>query len=93
MRLCDCADSALQNRQKTAWNMYQLLREDPRRRFTLAYSIENTTTRIWFCNRSEMLVSEPFNFVTVCGRYLSARHVALLTEPCRRIEHVSSVSC
>lgn len=45
--------------------MYQQLREDPRRRFALAYTIEDAEMRLWFCNRSEMLVSTTFNFITV----------------------------
>lgn len=32
---CTCADCALQNRQKTVWDMHQQLREDPRRRFAI----------------------------------------------------------
>lgn len=38
---------------------------DPRRRFTLGFTIENTRMRFWFSDRSQILVSEPFNFITV----------------------------
>jgi hypothetical protein len=45
--------------------MRQTLLEDPRRRFVLAFTIENTMMRMWTANRSEVLVSEPFNFIKV----------------------------
>ena len=44
------------------------MQEDPRRRFVYAFTIENTTMRVWLCDRSEVLVSEPFDFMRVSPR-------------------------
>lgn len=41
------------------------MREDPRRRFVFAFTIENTQMRVWMLDRSGAVVSEPFNFITV----------------------------
>lgn len=80
----------LSNRGQTIWNMYQQLREDPRRRFALAYTIEDAEMRLWFCNRSEMLVSTPFNFITVSHDLrLIVYHYPRLTPACR----VMTISC
>ena len=45
--------------------MYQVMHEDARRRFVYAFTIENTTMRLWFASRSDIIVSDPFNFITV----------------------------
>lgn len=47
------------------WDMNQIMREDPRRRFVFGFTIENTHMRLWMANRSGIVVSEPFNFITV----------------------------
>ncbi|KIM42727.1 hypothetical protein M413DRAFT_26731 [Hebeloma cylindrosporum] len=49
--------------QKVVWSMQQIMRYDARRRFTFGVTIENTTTRVWFCNRQTVLVSEAFDFM------------------------------
>ena len=54
-----------QDSKKVLWNMHQTLREDPCRRFTYGFTIENRTMRIWFCSRAEILVSRPFDFIAV----------------------------
>lgn len=41
------------------------MREDATRRFTFAFTIENRTMRLWFASRSEILVSESFDFMDV----------------------------
>ena len=41
------------------------MREDGRRRFVIGYTIENTNMRLWFCSRSDILVTEQFNFTRV----------------------------
>ena len=38
---------------------------DPRRRFAFGFTIENTSTRIWFCSRTDVFVTKPFDFVKV----------------------------
>lgn len=58
-------DDIDQDSKKVLWNMHQTLRDDPRRRFTFGFTIENRTMRIWFCSRAEILVSQPFDFIAV----------------------------
>ncbi|KAI0954296.1 hypothetical protein AcV7_007565 [Taiwanofungus camphoratus] len=52
------------NVRKIVWGMHHCMRNDPRRRFTMGLTIEDTDTRLWFCSRSETLVTERFNFTT-----------------------------
>ncbi|KAI0089643.1 hypothetical protein BDY19DRAFT_1070382 [Irpex rosettiformis] len=40
------------------------MRETVYRRFIFGYTIEDTDMRLWFCSRSDLVVSEKFNFVT-----------------------------
>ncbi|GJE97385.1 hypothetical protein PsYK624_136020 [Phanerochaete sordida] len=51
------------NRKKLMWSLSHMMRDDVRRRFAFGYTIENTTMRLWFCNRSEFIVSLPFDFM------------------------------
>ena len=63
----------LQNWEQTLWSLQYIMQEDAERRFVFGFSIENTTMRVWFASRSEVLVSFPFNFVTVshlCAGFL-----------------------
>ena len=74
--------TANQNVSKICWNMYQVMHEDPRRRFVHAFTIENTSMRIWFASRTEMIVSKWFNFITVRVRLLFAvRDIDLAAGP------------
>lgn len=41
------------------------MHRDPRRRFVFAFTVENVNMRLWYCDRSQKLVSESFNFMTV----------------------------
>ena len=41
------------------------MRDDPCCRAMFGMTIENTTTRLWFCCRSSIVVSEPFDFFSV----------------------------
>ncbi|KAF9503667.1 hypothetical protein BS47DRAFT_778303 [Hydnum rufescens UP504] len=43
--------------------MQHIMRDDPCRRATYGITIENATTRVWFCCRSSVVVSEPFDFI------------------------------
>lgn len=54
-----------QNIRTAIWNMHHTMREDPHRRFTYGYTIENRTVRIWFSSRAEVIVSSSFDFMTV----------------------------
>lgn len=59
----------LQNIEQLLWDMNQILRNDPSRRFSVGYSIENTSMRIWRCDRSDIVSSEEFDFKKV--RYVT----------------------
>lgn len=50
---------------KSLWNMHHTLRDDPRRRFVYAFTIESRTMRIWYANRAEVYVSVPFDVDSV----------------------------
>ena len=50
--------------------MSRCMQEDPRRRFVLGFTSENSSMKLWFCDRSQVIVSEPFNFITVSSRAL-----------------------
>jgi len=54
-----------------------MMRNDPCRRFAFGITIENTTTRIWFCCRTVVLVSKAFDLFDVSALCLaiSASHV------------------
>ena len=59
--------------------MTHIMQEDARRRFVIAFTIENTQMRFWLASRSEVLVSLPYNWITVRHTFLhqpfSAYHV------------------
>ncbi|KAI0691277.1 hypothetical protein BC835DRAFT_1547500 [Cytidiella melzeri] len=62
-KLQDTRDTLQDDVNKICWNMYQVMQEDARRRFVFAFTIENTQMRVWMANRSDVLVSQPFNFI------------------------------
>ena len=64
-----------QNWKQLLWSITYIMQEDPERRFVYGFTIEDTRMRIWFGNRSEMLVSFPFDFITV-------RRILALSESC-----------
>lgn len=45
--------------------MHHILREDPRRRFTYAFTVEDITLRLWYASRSEILVTKPIDIMKV----------------------------
>jgi hypothetical protein len=42
-----------------------VMEDDARRRASFGITIENSTTRVWFCCRSAIFVSEAFDFINV----------------------------
>ncbi|GJE95074.1 hypothetical protein PsYK624_112530 [Phanerochaete sordida] len=60
----DATDDRLDNYEKILWSMCYIMQEDARRRFVFGFTIENVSMRLWFLSRSEVLVSEAFNFMT-----------------------------
>ena len=51
--------------KKVCSNMSQVMRDDPARRFTYGITIESYNMRFWYCDRSEILVSEQFDLMQV----------------------------
>ncbi|KAI0085289.1 hypothetical protein BDY19DRAFT_996840 [Irpex rosettiformis] len=51
------------NNAKMIWSLHHAMRETVYRRFVFGYTIEDTDMRLWFCSRSELIVSETFNFI------------------------------
>ena len=45
--------------------MTHIMQEDARRRFVIAFTIEDTSMRLWLATRSEVVASLPFNWITV----------------------------
>ncbi|KAI0088535.1 hypothetical protein BDY19DRAFT_906557 [Irpex rosettiformis] len=63
-KLKDNSDDLQDDIKKICWNMYQVMKEDPRRRFVFGFTVENSQMRVWLMSRAEVIVSQPFNFIT-----------------------------
>ena len=87
------ADYEIQNRAKITWSMANCIAKDPRRRFVYAFSIENTDMRLWFCDRSKILVSEPHNFILVSMPQMSRYYILTVGIPIRIIYRSYTSSC
>ena len=61
-----------QNVSKILWNLHHIMHVDCRRRFAFGATIENTDTRIWFCCRQTVFVTQPFDFMKVNFRTMFA---------------------
>ncbi|KAF7790466.1 hypothetical protein EIP86_001421 [Pleurotus ostreatoroseus] len=48
---------------KVVSSMAHCMRADPCRRFIYAFTVENERTRLWYGDRSQVLVTEPFYFI------------------------------
>ena len=51
--------------ERIAEDMRNCLFRDVRRRFTFAFTVEDTQMRFWYCDRSVLVVTESFEFATV----------------------------
>ena len=53
--------------------MNHIMREDARRRFVYGFTIEDVNMRLWYASRSDVFMSEPFNWqqVSGVGRFLA----------------------
>ncbi|KAJ3556688.1 hypothetical protein NM688_g1887 [Phlebia brevispora] len=49
--------------EQVCGNMLQVMRDDATRRFTYGFTVENLRVRFWYCNRSEIVVSNPFDMM------------------------------
>lgn len=47
------------------WSLNRMMRYDVARRFVFGYTVEDTSMRLWFASRSDVFVSEIFDFTTV----------------------------
>lgn len=54
-----------QDIKKVLWGMNHVMREDPLRRATYGFTIENTKTRLWYCDRTQIIASTVFDFFQV----------------------------
>ncbi|GJE95027.1 hypothetical protein PsYK624_112060 [Phanerochaete sordida] len=71
-KLSDSPKDMNDNATQILWSLTHLLREDPRRRFVLGFSIEDTRLRLWFMSRSDIFVSFPEpDFTTAIERLVS----------------------
>ena len=56
-----------------------MMNVDCRRRFAFGVTIENTDTRIWFCCRETVFVTQRFDFMKVSLDYVYFSRACLLT--------------
>ncbi|KAJ7094069.1 hypothetical protein B0H15DRAFT_151690 [Mycena belliarum] len=56
------------NERELHWSCQDVLRDDPRRRFTFGISLDDTDLRIWFFSRSHELVTPPLNYLEEAPR-------------------------
>ncbi|KAJ3557297.1 hypothetical protein NM688_g1545 [Phlebia brevispora] len=52
------------NAIKVTMSMLNCMRRDPCRRFTFGFTVENTSMKLWFCDRTQLLCSTPFDFIS-----------------------------
>lgn len=50
-----------QDVDKMLWSFHHILREDPRRNFVYGFTIEQTSMKLWYCDRSNIVFSEVFD--------------------------------
>ena len=81
------AELGAQNTVKIIWNMDRVFLEDPRRRYTFGYTIENRTLRMWFASRSEIVVSNPIDFFKVGILYLPSSRSLNISIKGARVHH------
>ncbi|KAJ3552127.1 hypothetical protein NM688_g4317 [Phlebia brevispora] len=60
----DTATLSDHNVTKITRCMFQCLHRDARRRFVYGFTVDDSRMRLWFCDRSQIVVSDPFLFVT-----------------------------
>ncbi|KAJ3558272.1 hypothetical protein NM688_g1021 [Phlebia brevispora] len=76
----DRRQDILENALKVTASMHHCMQKDARRRFMHAFTINNFSMRLWFCDRTQILVSEPFDFITdhcpVVHFFLSAMYAS-----------------
>ena len=58
-------EMTLKDIKKIIWSMSQKMAIDVTRQSTFGITIEDTTARFWYCDRSGWLVSTPFDIFEV----------------------------
>ncbi|KAJ3558271.1 hypothetical protein NM688_g1022 [Phlebia brevispora] len=58
------SETVKDNVHKVTESMAKCMHHDARRRFVHAFTVEDKNMRLWYGDRSQVLVSEPFNFIT-----------------------------
>ena len=53
--------------------MGRCMQMDPRRRFVFGFTVEDSDMRLWLLDRVQLVVSTPFNYLTVSISPLSKR--------------------
>lgn len=54
-----------QNNDKIVRLMAKCIRRNPRRRFVYGFTLEDSRMRLWYCDRSQIVCSHSFNFISV----------------------------
>ena len=69
------------------------MHKDPCRRFVLGATIEDTSVRLWFCNRAMIIASEQFDINRVCST-TSFHHYIFIVYilGCQNIDQIDLVS-
>lgn len=67
---CGTDTPAPQNVDKMLWGLHHMMREDPCRDFAYGFTIEDTTMKMWYCDRSNIVISDEFDIHKVRGRVL-----------------------
>ena len=83
--------SALQNITKVTSSMSRCMSEDPRRRFVYGFTFEDMNMRLWYADRAQLIVSEPFNFILV-SKTISLKGSSLMLAPPTRTTYTLYIS-
>ncbi|KAJ3556690.1 hypothetical protein NM688_g1890 [Phlebia brevispora] len=59
----DNEESAKENIRKMSQSLLNCMQKDPRRRFAFGFTAEDASIKLWYCDRSQIVVSSPFNFL------------------------------
>ncbi|CUA78008.1 TBC1 domain family member 31 [Rhizoctonia solani] len=57
----DTLEKRVDNRAKLIWSMHRIMRTDAQRRYVLGLTCENTTARLWYNDRSDIVASDTFD--------------------------------
>ena len=71
--------------------MHDIMREDPRRRFTFGFTFENRSLRLCFVGRTEVVVSDPLDIVSVSHAPRNLYNISLKSFSLVASENVGSV--